>query len=495
MMRHSDLIDAARRIAGRATAALVALALTACMVGPDYRRPEVALPSSFTADAQAGSALPAVAVNRQWWRLFNDATLDSLVDQALVHNHDLSAAVARVAEAEALAREAGATLFPQIDLRAGGSRSRASTRGAVQLPASTPTLRDSRSVALGTAFEIDLWGRLRRANEAARAQLLASRYARDTVELSVVSIVTSNYLALRAVDAALDLTNSTLASRRQALDIVISRLEGGVVSPLERYQAEGALAAGQAQHADLRRQRALAESQLALLTGQAGMRIAAGDLRALPLPLTPPAGLPSSLLATRPDIRQAEEQLVSTNALIAVARAAIYPNLALTASLGRESAALSQLFAGGAGTWLIGLAAAMPIFDGGRNAARVDQASARQQQALAGYEKTVHTAFKEVNDALVGLRENADGERAQAQRVQAAQKTLEIAQLRYAAGYSAFLEVLDAQRSTNDALLAYVATRQARLNSAVELLRALGGGWRDDFAAPAEPAGKSGRAG
>ena len=495
MMRHTDLIDVARRVATRVAPALVALALTACSVGPDYRRPEIALPSSFTTDASGAGAQTAVAVNRQWWRLFNDPTLDALVAQALARNDDLMAAVARVDEAEALAREAGATLFPQIDLRAGGSRSRASTRGAVQLPANTPTLRDSRSVALGTSFEIDLWGRLRRANESARAQLLASRYARDTVELSLASVVTSNYLALRALDAALDLTNSTLVSRRKALDIVVSRLEGGAASPLERYQAEGTLAAAAAQLADLRRQRALAESLLALLTGQTGMRIMAGDLRALPLPLTPPAGLPSSLLAARPDIRQAEEQLISANALIGVARAAIYPDLVLTASLGRESAALSQLFAGGAGTWLIGLATAMPIFDGGRNAARIDQASARQQQALAGYEKAVHTAFKEVNDALVGLRENADVERAQEQRVQAAQKTLDIAQLRYAAGYSAFLEVLDAQRSANDALLAYVATRQARLNSAVELFRALGGGWRDDFAAPAAQAENAARDG
>lgn len=461
-------------------AAAALLTLAGCAVGPDYQRPADALPETFNAVAAEAAAQPAAPQEKEWWRLFQDATLNQLVDQALIHNHDLLAAVARLEEAEGLAREAGAVFYPEFDLSAGGSRTQASTRTATA-QASMPRLQDSRTVALGTSFEIDLWGKLRRANQAARAELLASRYARDTVELSVAGLVASNYLTLRAADANLSFTRNTLENRQKALDIVKSRLTGGSASPIDQYQAEGILATAEAQLADLRRQRSLAESQLALLTGQPGLAIAPGDLRQLPLPPVPPAGLPSSLLEARPDIRQAEETLVSANARIGVAKAALFPTVTLTGSMGSASAALADLFTAGAGTWVLGLGAAMPIFDAGRNSARIDQASARQKQALVSYQKTVQTAFKEVNDALVNLRENGEGDRAQEKRVQAAEKTLELSQYRYQAGYSAFLEVLDAQRSTNDAQLAYVATRQARLNSAVDLFKALGGGWKDDF--------------
>jgi len=468
---------------------LALLALAGCAVGPDYKRPDNTLPDSYnqaTATAKSEPATTAEApapVQKEWWLLFQDPALNELVSKALNQNFDLQAAVARVEEAEGVAREAGAAFFPEIDLTGGASRTEASTRTAVPVPSTTPRLRDTRKAALGTSFEIDVWGKLRRANEAARAQLLSSRYARDTVELSVAGLVTSSYLTLRAADANLALTRSTVESREKALDIVKSKLEGGAASPLDLHQAEGNLAAAQAQQADLRRQRALAESQLALLTGQPGLQIPAGDLRQLPLPPTPPAGLPSSLLEARPDIRQAEEDLVSANARIGVAKAALYPSLSLTGSLGSESAALANLFTAAAGTWTLGLSLAMPIFDFGRNSARIDQASAHQKQVLVNYQKTVQTAFKEVNDALVSLRENGEGEQAQDRRVKATQKTLELSQLRYQAGYSPFLEVLDAQRSANDALLSYVATRQARLNSAVDLFKALGGGWKDDFKA------------
>ncbi len=480
---------------------LAVLALAGCAVGPDYQRPEAALPDSFVVSPAVSASQPDAPVLKEWWQLFQDPLLNDLVAKALTYNHDLLAAVARVEEAEGVAREAGATFFPQIDLNTAGARNQVSARNASPLPATVPRLQDSRSAALATSFELDLWGKLRRANEAARAQLLSSRYARDTVQLSVAGLVTSGYLSLRAVDANLALTRDTLESRRKALDIVKSRKEGGAASPLDLNQAESTLATAEAQLSDLRRQRALAESQLALLTGQPGLSIAVGDLRQLPLPLTPPAGLPSSLLETRPDIRQAEETLVSANARIGVAKAALFPTVSLTGSLGSASAALANLFSSGAATWGLGLAATMPIFDAGRNFARIDQASARQKQALVSYQKTVQTAFKEVNDALVSLNEYGVGERAQQIRVEATRKTLELAQIRYQAGYSAFLEVLDAQRSANDALLAYVATRQARLNSAVDLFKALGGGWQDDFKAeslknsgaePTRMAGKDG---
>ena len=458
---------------------LIATLLTGCALGPDYRRPAAPLPERFS-EAPEASAERTAPVEKAWWTLFGDATLDALMQQAFTANTDLAAAVARVEEAEALSREAGALRWPQVNVEAGVGRTQASTATAIPLPATAPRLRDSRRVALSTSFELDVWGRLRRANEAARAQALATGYARDTVQLSLASLVAGSYLSLRAHDAELAVTQGSVGSRETALRIARSRLEGGVASPLDVYQAESALAAARAQLATLRQQRALAQNQLGLLTGQPGLTLAAGDLRALPMPPVPPAGLPSSLLAARPDLRQAEETLVSANARIGVARAALFPTLSLTGSLGSESAALSNLFSSGAGAWSLGLGLIGPLFDMGRNQARVDQASAQQRQAVAQYQKAVQTAFREVMDALVGLRESAEAEAEQARRVEAANKVLKLAQLRYESGYSAFLEVLDAQRGANDTQMNHLAARQTRLTAAVDLFKALGGGWRDE---------------
>lgn len=488
----------------RLTPTLLATAVSAllagCAIGPDYQRPQGALPTAFAeapqataasaapgdADAaseSAASASAATLVQKEWWTLFGDETLNQLVAQARANNHDLLAAVARVEEAEGLLREAGATQWPQINAQAGGSRTEASTKTATWSSAA-PRLRDARSAGLSTSFEIDLWGRLRRATEAARAQALSSQYARDTVELSVAGLVTASYLSLRAYDADLAITTESLTSREESLRVTKSRFDGGVASPLDVYQAEGALAAAQAQQATLRQGRALAQNQLALLTGQPGLAIAAGDLRQLPLPPVPPAGLPSSLIEARPDLRQAEETLVAANAKIGVAKAAYFPQLSLTGNYGSESAALTNLFTAAAGTWSLGLAATMPLLDFGRTSARVDQANAQQKQALVAYQKAVQTAFKEVMDALVRLRESAASETAQANRVAATKQALQIAKLRYEAGYSAYLDVLDAQRSANDAQTSYIDSRQTRLSASVDLFKALGGGWQDDAQRP-----------
>jgi NodT family efflux transporter outer membrane factor (OMF) lipoprotein len=371
-----------------------------------------------------------------------------------------------------------AALLPSVDLDAGASRIRSSTRTAVYNTA-MPAYRNSYSLGLSTAFELDFWGRLRRNQEAARALALASRHARDTVRLSLAGMVANTYLALRAYDAELTVARETLASREASLGIVTSRVEAGLASPIDQRQAEGALAASRAQVTSLRQLRAVTEHQLALLVGTPELRIAAGDLRHLPLPPTPPAGLPSSLLESRPDLRQAEEELVANNARIGVAKAALYPTISLTGGLGSESQDLSDLFSSGAGVWNLGLGLVLPMFDAGAGEARVDQATARQKQALAAYQKTVQTAFKEVNDALVGLREHAEGEAAQAARVAAEEQVLKLAEIRYQAGYSGYLEVLDAQRTLYDARLGHVATRQSRLAAAVDLFKALGGGWRE----------------
>jgi multidrug efflux system outer membrane protein len=456
-------------------------ALTGCAVGPDYQRPDTLLPQQFgeTGGPQNDATAKDRIVRNDWWTLFNDSALNALIEQAMLRNTDVLQAVARIEEAEAYVREAGAAQFPEIDGNLGSSRTQTSTATATPAPAGSPRLRNLHGANLSTNFELDVWGRLRRASEAARAQALASHYAHDTVKLSLAGLVASNYLALRAYDAQLAVTREVLASREASLKLVQSRLAGGLVSPVDLQQAIGAVAAARAQLAGLRQQRALAEHQLGLLTGTPGLTVAAGDIRQIPAPPVPPPGLPSTLLQARPDIRQAEETLASANAQIGVIKATLYPTISLTGTLGSESKDLADLFTSAASTWTIGLGLVMPVLDEGRRSARVDQATARQRQAIAAYQKTVQTAFKEVNDALVSLRESAEKEQAQATQADAAKQVLRIAEYRYEAGYSGYLEVLDAQRSANDAQLNYLASRQLRLSSTVDLFKALGGGWQD----------------
>lgn len=470
-----------RRALFRLTPLTLAVLLSGCAVGPDYLRPANWLPAAFkeapTAVAETKTDNPAIVL--QWWTLFNDTTLNELVDLALRQNADLRSAVARVEQADAAAREAGAGLFPQVDAQAAGSNTHLSEKTATWSVNSPEVLR-ARSAGLSLSYELDVWGRVRRSNEAARASLLASQYGRDSIRLSVAGLVTANYLNLRALDAQLAITAESLSSREESAKLVKTRVDAGLVSPLDQYQADGALAALQAQLAELRRSRALLAHQLALLTGKPDLEIAAGQLSAIPLPPLPPAGLPADLIEARPDVRQAEQQLIAANANIGVAKAAYYPKFSLTGVLGSESKTLSDLFSSGAGTWSAGLSLLMPIFDFGKTGARVDQAKALNQQSLIAWQKTLETAYKEVRDALVSLNELGTAESAQENRADNARKALDLARLRYDAGYSGYLEVLDAQRTANEAQLAAVATRQARLNAAVELFKALGGGWRAD---------------
>ncbi|MCE1183115.1 MAG: efflux transporter outer membrane subunit [Rhodocyclales bacterium] len=463
----------------RLTPLALALALAGCAIGPDFLRPAVPVPAAYP-EAKANER--ALAVDARWWAFFNDATLNDLVDQALRNNHDLRQAIARVTQAEALAREAGAAFLPEIDGGFNTSNSKASTRTATY-NAAMPTIRNTRSASLSTSYELDVWGRVRRSNEAIRANLLASEYGRDAIRLSIAGLVSNSYLALRAYDAQLAVAENTLKSREESLKLVKLRVDAGLASPLDAHQAEGSLAAAQVQLAEFRRLRALSEHQLALLTANPDLRIAAGDLRQMPMPPVPPAGLPADLIEARPDIRQAEAQLIAANAGIGVAKAGYYPKFTLTGSVGSESKVLSDLFTAGAGTWALGLGALMPILDFGRTSARVDQAKALNEQSLIAWQSSLQTAYKEVRDALVNLREEAESEQAQQARVTAADKALALANLRYKAGQAGYLEVLDAQRTANDANTALIATRWLRLGAAVDLFKALGGGWKPESSA------------
>lgn len=457
-------------------AALAAMTLAGCAIGPDYQRPAAVLPTAFdAAPARTGTATAVVAAD--WWTLFQDTTLNRLVGQALAHNADARLAVARVEQANAVAREAGAAFLPEIDGGVSASRTQASTKTA-SYSAGSSRLRSARAATLTTSYELDVWGRVRRANEAVRASLLASQYSRDAIRLSVAGLVTSAYLNLRALDAQLAVSQNTLLSRQDSLKLVKLRVDAGLSSPVDAHLAESALAAAQVQQVEQRRLRALAEHQLALLTGDPALRVATGDLRQLPLPPQPPAGLPSDLIEARPDVMQAEQELIAANANIGVAKAGYFPKFTLTGSVGSESKTLSDLFSAGAGAWSLGLSALMPILDFGRTSARVDQAQALNQQSLISWQNTLQTAYKEVRDALVNLREEEESEQANQQRVSHSQQALDLLRLRYQAGQAGYLEVLDSQRTLNDAQLSHIAARQARLAATVDLFKALGGGWK-----------------
>ena len=458
----------------RLTLAVVAVAgaLAGCTLGPDYVRPEaqIQLPAQYAAAPQATS--PAISSN--WWTLFGDARLDALVSQALATSPDAMIAAARIEEADAVLRQVDAALLPQVNANASTGRAR------TILPNTTPPrglVRTTNKIGLSTAFELDVWGKLRRASEAARAQALGTRYASETVSLSLASAVVQAYLNLRAIDAELLVTRDTVTSQASSTRLTRTRFEGGIVSQLDVQQAEGALAGYSAAQLELEKARALAENLLGLLVGQPGLHIAPGDLSNLPVPPVPPAGLPSTLLEARPDVRQAEAELIAANARIGVAKAALFPSITLTGTYGRESKDLSQLFNAPAAVWSLGAGITQPIFEGGRLRAQVDQVTAQQKQSLESYRKAAQSAFREVNDALVKLRQSSDAEDAYGRAMSAAQRARQLAEVRYDGGYSPYLEVLTAQRTANEATLAWVQNRQARLGASVELFKALGGGW------------------
>ena len=467
-----------------------ALLLGACAaVGPDYERPAMDLPGAYPdapADVPATGAIPA-----EWWKLYGDRRLDELVASALERNADMRIAVARIEETDANLREAGAAFLPEIDLLAVPTRSRISNQTATPIPASVPLVRNNLRIALATAYELDFWGKLRRALEATRALALSSRYAKEVVTLSLAGLTAQAYFSLRSLDAQIALTRATLASREETLDMVRRRVRGGIASDLDLNQAELARADASAQLKELQRQRALVLNQLATLTGRLDLALAEGnlsDLLNLPLPPPPPAGLPSTLLERRPDILLAEQQLIAANAQIGVAKAAMFPTIALTSYLGSESTSMSTLLSSGASIWSIGFGLAAPIFDAGRYAARTQAAEARQKQAVGVYQKAVEAAFRDVADALASVTLTAAAEQDQRDRALSARNVLRLATLRYESGYSAYLEVLVAQAAANDAELAFVRNRQAHLAASVDLMKALGGGWSKDQLAVSDAA-------
>lgn len=460
-----------------AAAGSLALLLAAgcTTLGPDHRRPAVALPASY---GEAAAAVPAdtAPLAARWWALFGDPALDALVAKALAANGDIAQAAARVEQADALLREAGGATRPTLAAGGNASRARTSARSRNN-PGGVAIEGNNFQASLSTSFELDFWGRLARATEAARAQLLASEAARETVRLTVAGAVAQTWFALRSLDEQIAVQRLTLRSREDGARVIDQRLAGGSATRLDAEQAHTQRADAALALRELQRQRSLAQSQLALLAGEPGLAAAESPLAAQAVPPLPPPGLPSQLLQRRPDVQRAEQLLVAANAQIGIAQAAMYPSLALTGAFGFESTELARLLEAPARFWSLAFGLALPIFDGGRNAARVDAAGARQREAVAAYQQAVATAFKEVADALANLRAARESEADARTRSEAAARALTLAQARFDAGYSGSLERLDAERTANAAAIDVVRNRERQLAAAVELMKALGGGW------------------
>jgi multidrug efflux system outer membrane protein len=454
---------------------LISLILVASctLVGPDYKRPEINLPNAYRQEINKDNVVTDL---NMWWKLYQDPALDELMDKALKKNTDINAAIARLEEADAYLQQIGAALIPSIDLTSQGNRTKATENGIFPSSVAKP-FRKNFNIQLGTSFELDFWGRLRRAKESARAEYISSQYSKDTVVLSLQSTLASNYLLLRSIDSQILALKDNVGYRKENLELTKKRLESGLISALDLHQAEAAFNNLSAQLSDLIRQREVVSNQLVLLSGDMNLNIPENRIDALVTPPIPPANMPSSLLESRPDIKEAEQIMIAANANIGVARAALFPNIILTANFGRESAELKNINKTGSDIWGIGLGLTLPIFDSGRAQARVSQATAKQKQALSYYESSIQNAFKEVNNALVSLKEYTEQENDLKLTQDAAKKAMDIASNRYKAGYSSYLEYLDAQRVFNDASISYIQKRQLRLIASVELFKSLGGGW------------------
>lgn len=450
--------------------ALIGLAALSALAACATPGPRTGPPPSAAVVPPAGWRAPATisqdAATAEWWKAFGDPRLSDLVAAALAYNADLGAAEARVREAEAQSLLASSALLPSVNLAAGVQKER--KLDAFGQPSTTLATQPQVQVA----YEVDLWGRVRAADAAARASLQASRDARDAARLSVSAAVARSYVALLSLDAQLATARATLASRQESAVRARRRAQEGVTSDLELRQAEAELeAAAQrvpALELAIRRQ----EGALALLVGQTSQPIARGALAALVIP-QPGAPLPSSLLTRRPDIAQAEASLAAADASLSSARAAFLPQV-------RLSAAGGELFVehlDPVTVWSLGASALAPIFDGGRLRSQSDAAAARRDQAAFAYRKTVLTAFSEVESALEGTGRLAEQEAAAVRQRAAAASALDHARKRYQAGYVAYLEELDAQRALLATDLALSQVREARLQNAVALYQALGGGW------------------
>jgi len=452
---------------------IIALILAGCAVGPDYRRPAMESPSAWRIEEKAAQE----TANSAWWSQFNDPVLNALIDEALRSNFDLRIATARVNEYVGRYWVWRSGLFPQIWGNADAGRSRASEEGAAPLSSQVENPADFYQGVFNGNWEIDLWGKLRRATEAGRADLLATEEARRGVILSLVSAVANGYVSLRDLDMQREIAIRTAKTREDAYKLFKQRFEGGVLSELELNQVKSEYEQALATIPQIEKQVAFQENALNLLLGRNPGPIPRGrTMNELVLPVVP-AGLPSDLLEKRPDIRQAEQALIAANARIGVARARYFPTLSLTGFFGWASADLSNLFSGPARVWSWSGSLTAPIFTGGAIYGQVKMAEAIQQQTLFSYQKTIQTAFQEVEDALVDQKRTREQLEAQKRQMDALREYTRFARLRYENGLTSYIEVLDAERSLFSTELSYAQTQGILFGALVNLYKAMGGGW------------------
>ena len=468
----------------RRLAALIlagAAATTGCRLGPNYERPKIPTPPTWrdmpVAEAES-------LANAPWWQVFDDPQLQELIKAALVENKDLKIAVERIEEARARYGYTKADLWPHIDLNATGGRIRFNGGSLVHtpegdagaIPEGTETPIYSTTANLN--WEIDFFGRIRRATEAQRALFLGTHEARRAAVLSLVADVASAYLELRDFDRRLEIARGTIESRRASLQLATDRFEGGLTSEVDMRQGEAELHRTTAIVFDLERLVAMKENELSVLLGRNPGPILRGrTLDQQKVPETVPAGLPAALLDRRPDIRAAEYRLAAATANIGEAKALLFPRIALTGHWGFTSTEFDTLFDGPSKSWSIIGNLLQPLFHAGQNKRRVEMTESRQRQILYDYEGTILQAFRETEDALVAYRKTGEQRGAESQRVAAEQKVVELAEMRYRGGVAAYLEVLDAQRSLFAAQMDESETIGSHLIWLVQLYKALGGGW------------------
>jgi multidrug efflux system outer membrane protein len=454
----------------------LAMVCSGCAVGPNYKKPAVAVPPEYRGAAaeQAGKVAATSFGDQKWWDAFQDETLRDLIQTALKQNYDVRIAAARVLEARAQLGITRADQLPSVEANASAINQRSSQT------ARFPSFETSANqVSLSLAWELDFWGKFRRATESARASLLAQEWVQRQVISSLVSDVASAYFQLRELDLELEISRQTLATRKDSLRLTQVLADHGATSMLDVRQAEQLVFTAAASIPDLEQRIEQQENFISTLLGNNPQAVTRGKkLVDQPHPLEVPAGLPSSLLERRPDIRQAEQLLIAANAQIGVAKADYFPQISLTATGGYQSSALTGLFSGPAGLWTFGGSAVQPVFEAGRIRNRVRFASAQTEEATLFYQRTVQQAFRDVSDALVGYRKSQEFRVQQEQLTHSAEEATKLSNMRYKGGATSYLEVLDSDSRYFSAQLTLAQAQLRELNSLVQIYRSLGGGWQ-----------------
>jgi NodT family efflux transporter outer membrane factor (OMF) lipoprotein len=456
------------------------LALCGCAMGPNYKRPQLALPGEFRSAPPAAPDPAASIADTKWQDLFPDQTLNQMVSTALTHNFDLRIAAERVEEARAQLGVTRANQYPFVDAQASFSGTRSSSIGAsgVLVPAGTRLSSSFTTLGAALSWELDIWGRLRRLTEAARASYLASEEGRRAVGVSLVSDVMEGYFQLLEQDLELEISRKTQGIAKDSLKLVELRRQRGAASGLDVRQAEQLLYAAGTQSAAAERAIAQSENLLSLLQGSAPAAQARGrKLEEIPIPAQLPPGVPSTLLERRPDIREAEQNLVAANAQIGAARALYFPQLSLSAFAGGQSRSLLELASAPARVYSVAPGAVQSIFHAGQIRNQVRLSEAQQRELLITYQRSIYTALREVSDALVGFDRLREQRSQEEQLVHTLEDTVRLSELRYRGGLDSYLQVLDAQRNLFNGQLALAQLRLQERVSVVQLYRALGGGW------------------